>query len=227
MSVKKAFEKANPAIWHKAQNNPELAADLRSLVERSADIRDKMNLHIQKYRKKWIAKETIRVWEEQREEFYPHPVPPWAGEATGNICLKKAKLRVNERIKGRRQQIKTITNAMQTRLIKKHVEYKRVNEKGYAKQEIAVKIHHTLERANALRQQAKSQFEATQKKLMFYTKKHGINGMHERYDKRIEAIERASHSVIRQAFEEYKQPVPQHFQAKTEKSIKKEFNMQM
>jgi len=193
-------------------------------------VRSKLNEHIQRHRQQWIAKETVKVWEERREAIYPHPTPPWAGEPVGEGCLQEAKRRVNGRIQYRHKLIEKIEQSMQSALITRHHEHRLVQDKGYAKQAIALKVHHTIERASVLRAKTRKQFQLSQRNIVSYGRKHGIRAaevMRTRCEQRIKRIERASLSVIRQAFEEHNQPVPAHYQPTWGKSLTKEFNQQI
>ena len=215
--VKTAFAKANPAIWGQTKNNPNVVEKLRKIEDRIQTLSDKIYAHCQKHKQQWIAKETLKVWEEREQANLDHPTPLWGGEPIHNSCLQEARQRIHWRIKGRMQRIRSIAQQMQRNLLIKHQKVSR--QKPNMTYMLLIQLHYIKNRARNVREKAKNHFTRNKKQWIKNARKQGKKkperAVYKRLNQRMNKIKTARKNMLRNVYERHRHPVPEKYQQQT------------
>ena len=164
--VKTAFAKANPDWLKRVQGNEKAIRAVRQLEDRTQTLEKTMHMHCQKHKQQWIAKETVKVWEEREQANLNHPTPLWGGEPIHNSCLQEARQRIHWRIKGRIQRIRSISQRMHNNLITR-------NEKSYTRDTLRIQIHYLINRTRSVKAKARKHFKQNKKQWLKNAQQQG------------------------------------------------------
>lgn len=118
--AKKAFEKANPSRYGKAQRAPEAVASLRTIETRADHIKKKMRSHFKRSQHVWIAREAIEVWRKRAALKAKHPAPfnIMSESLTSQSIMREAKRRVQARMTVRLSKVNGVQTRMQNAVLK-------------------------------------------------------------------------------------------------------------
>ncbi len=215
--VKAAFAKANPDWLKRVQGNEKAIRAVRQLEDRTQTLEKTMHMHCQKHKQQWIAKETVKVWEEREQANLNHPTPLWGGEPIHNSCLQEARQRIHWRIKGRMQHIRSIAQQMHRNLLIKHQKVSR--QKPNMTYTLLIQLHYIKNRARNVREKAKNHFTRNKKQWIKNARKQGKKkperAVYKRLNQRMNKIKTARKNMLRNVYERHRHPVPEKYQQQT------------
>ena len=120
--ARQAFEKANPAIWKTIQGQPEKIEKVKNIQDRVQHITHRLNAHAEKHREVWVAREAVKLLEEDGRVVLEHPRPNWARDLPGHLSvLQEARNRVQSRIEGRMTRLAQAGQHMEARIASNQV----------------------------------------------------------------------------------------------------------
>ena len=209
--VKTAFTKANPNWLKRVQGNEKAISAARQLEDRTKTLEETMHTHCQKHKQQWIAKETVKVWEEREQVNLDHLTPLWGGEPNHNSYLQEARQRIHRRIKGRMRRIRSISQQMQSNLLIEHQP-----DMTYT---LRIQLHYIKNRARNVREKAKDHFTRNKNQWIENAHRKGDRKpertVFKRLNQRINRIKTAQKNMLRNAYEKHKHPVPEKYQQQT------------
>jgi HD-GYP domain-containing protein (c-di-GMP phosphodiesterase class II) len=132
----KAFDRSNPKFLQNIQGDEKKLKAVREIGERSQVIQKHLAEHCRKHRSQWVARETVKVFEENQNPVMNHPKPNWVLEEAVNVSyIEEARKRVNQRIQTRIIGVGNIGRNMQSNMTKNTPDPKLLQKYGVATRE--------------------------------------------------------------------------------------------
>jgi len=230
---KKAFEKMNPEFMKNVQGDAEKIRQVREVQERAEMIRKQLATHCKKHRSEWVAKETLKVFDEHQKPTLKYPKPNWALDQPANISYTEiARKRVQLRIQGRIKQIGEIERNMQLRITRNAEVAQSLqsgSEENIHKNSFYLKsdVHLIVARTQMVRAKANAHFANHRDQWIENARKQGAispeRDVFQKQNQRLFRINQAEHRLIHQTFKDHGQSMPQE-QTPT---IKRDFDQTM
>ncbi len=232
--TQKAFALANPQNWNKVRDDIQYIEQSKKLKDRGQAIRKRFADHSKKHRSNWVAKETVKIFNEYQKPILNHPKPNWALDQPANISLmKEARRRVHFRIENRIKRIGQIEDNLQKRLLQNPESHRQKTPDNkqpiFNRKTLHLKsdVQMLVSRTQKVRNQAREHFNRHMKEWIDRARQRGSENperdIFQKQLERLSRIDKAEHRLIHQPFKEHGRSIPQF----KDKSMTQDFNLAM